>query len=251
MEVAQHTPGTFCWMELSTSDASAAKRFYGELYGWDAQDVPMGPDTNYTMLTLRGLDVGAMSHDNRPGSPVYWNCYVAVSDVDKTLSDAAALGGSTVMGPIDVMEHGRMAVLKDPSGAVFCVWQAKTHHGAGLIDEPGAHCWTELMTTDTEACERFYTALGWGVNRSMPNYTIFTVADSPVAGMMPIKQDLSGVPPHWLPYFQVADCDASAGKVTQLGGRIVVPPTDVPNVGRFAIYLDPQGAVSAMLARIA
>jgi predicted enzyme related to lactoylglutathione lyase len=235
-------------MELSTPDASAAKQFYGELYGWEALDVPAGPDMTYSMLKLRGLDVGALCQDNRPGSPVCWNCYVAVSDVDKTIAEADTLGGSTLMGPIDVMEHGRMAVLKDPSGAAFCVWQARGHQGAGLIDEPGAHCWTELMTTDTEACERFYSALGWGVNRSMPNYTMFTVADKSVAGMMPIKQGMGGVPPHWLPYFQVADCDASAAKVAELGGQVVVPPTDVPGVGRFAIYQDPQGAVSAMMA---
>src|ERR1700730_3102798 len=166
MEINNAKPGNFCWFELATSDQAAAKKFYGALFGWTANDVPMGPDSFYTMFQLRGKNVGAAytqdSDQTQQGVPPHWGTYVAVANVDETIAKAKTLGGTVIVGPMDVAEHGRMAVLRDPTGAAISLWQANQHHGVGLWGKEGAFCWSELMTRDTTAATKFYAALfGW------------------------------------------------------------------------------------------
>jgi predicted enzyme related to lactoylglutathione lyase len=151
-----------------------------------------------------------------------------------------------------VMDAGRMAVLQDPTGAVFQVWQPKRSIGAKILNEPGALCWTELTTSDTKAAEAFYTKLfGWTAKSSPAGspmeYTEFSVGGTPSIGMMPKPAGMPAhIPSYWMPYFQVADADASAAKAKELGGSVMVPPTDIPSTGRFAIVNDPQGAMFAV-----
>jgi predicted enzyme related to lactoylglutathione lyase len=150
------------------------------------------------------------------------------------------------------MDVGRMAVIQDPQGAVLMVWEAKKHIGAEIMREPGALTWTELATSDTEGAKKFYTSLfGWKEKTSTGagmTYTEFSVADTPGAGMMEINEQMKAmhVPPNWMPYFQVADVDVSANKAKELGGKLFVPPMDIPNTGRFSVISDPQGAVFAI-----
>jgi len=250
MDVDSLPPGSFCWPELSTTDQKGAVAFYRALFGWTVDDQPLGPGQTYSMFQLRGRSVGAAS-TQRPeekGVPPHWGSYVAVVNADESAKKAKALGAQVFAEPFDVMDAGRMAVLQDPTGAVFHLWQSNKHTGARVVSEPGALCWTELSTRDTKAAEAFYTQLlGWVPKHSPPGspmeYTEFSVGGRPSIGMMVMPKEMPAeVPPFWLVYFQVADVDASAEKAKSLGGKLQMPLMDIPNTGRFAMLTDPQGA---------
>src|SRR5215510_3256555 len=243
----EHAPGTFCWIELATTDGPGAKKFYGELFGWTSEDSPVGPDMVYTMLRLNGKDVGALYQkgEEMKQVPTHWASYIAVTSADETAAKAKALGGTVVQEPFDVMEHGRMAVIADPTGAHFCLWQPKQHKGIGVRGETNSLCWNELLTNDTEKAKDFYTKLfGWNSKTDsggMP-YTEWINGDDHIGGMMQIQPQMGPVPPHWGIYIAVDDCDGTVAKAQSLGAKTFVPPTDIPNVGRFAVLADPQGA---------
>lgn len=248
-EVTRHEPGSFCWVELATTDGEAAKKFYGSLFGWGAEDSPAGPDMIYTMLKKKGKSVGALytMRPDQKGMPPNWMTYVTVASADEAAKKAKDLGGNVVMGAFDVMDVGRMAVIADPQGAMFSLWQPKKHIGAEVIDEPNAMSWCELQTTDTEAAKRFYTGLfGWGTKVG-GDYTEWQNEGKSIGGMMKIAKEWGPVPPNWLVYFSVEDCDAMAKKAGDLGGGAIVPPSDIPNTGRFSVLRDPQGAVFAIV----
>jgi hypothetical protein len=255
-EVTGHAPGSFCWIELGTNDPDGAKKFYTGLFGWEAEDTPAGPDMIYTMLRIRGLDVGAMykmgAEEAAHGIPPHWNSYVAVASADEAAAKAKTLGGNILADAFDVMDVGRMAIIQDPLGATFEVWQAKSHFGVKLVGEIGTFCWDELWTTDRKKATEFYTGLfGWTAKESEAGapggYTEWMNAGQPIGGMMEITPEMGPVPPNWLPYFTVEDCDASANKAKQLGGKLQVPPMDIENVGRFSVVQDPQGAMFAII----
>jgi predicted enzyme related to lactoylglutathione lyase len=250
-EFSSHLPGTFCWPELATTDQKGAVAFYRGLFGWDLAEQPIGPTETYSMFKIRGLEVAAASRmqaeEMRQGLPPHWNAYVSVASADAAVKRAQELGGKVLAPPVDVMDAGRMAVLQDPTGAIVSVWQPKRHIGAKILREPGTLGWTELVTRDTDAAEKFYTQLfGWQT-KTGGGYTEFIVGTTPDAGMMKIDEKWGPVPPHWMPYFQVDDCDASAARATELGGRVNVPPNDIPNVGRFSTLSDPQGAMFSII----
>jgi predicted enzyme related to lactoylglutathione lyase len=256
MEINNAKPGNFCWFELATTDQAAAKEFYGGLFGWTAIDFPMGPGSFYTMFGLRGRMVGAaytlMPDQAKQGVPPHWGTYVAVANVDGMAGKAKTLGGTVLAGPMDVAEHGRMAVLRDPTGAAISLWQAKQHQGVGVWGEVGAFCWSELMTGDTTAATTFYTALfGWNTKvtegAGFP-YTHWQNDGADIGAMMAIMEQWGPMPPHWINYVQVQNCDETAAKATSLGGKVCMPPTDIPNTGRFAMLQDPQGAMLSVIA---
>jgi len=255
-EFTSHAPGTFCWPELATTDQKGAVAFYRDLVGWDVAECPIGPDGVYSMFQTRGLDAGAaytMRDEERKAAPPHWNMYVAVESADAAAARVKELGATVMVEPFDVMDLGRMAVIQDPSGAVFEVWEAKTSPGAKVLYEPGALCWSELMTADPKASEAFYTSLfGWTPKHAAPDapmqYTEFKVAGAefPSIGMLPKPPHVpKEVPPYWMPYFQVADLDAAAAKAKALGAQVHFGPQDIPNAGRFVVLGDPQGAVFA------
>ena len=251
-----HPAGTFCWVDLGANDAAAAKKFYAGLFGWQMQDMPAGPDSVYTMLRVDGKDVGALytlgAEHKKMGIPPHWGSYIAVESADATAEKARALGAKFFAEPFDVFDLGRMAMMQDPTGAAICVWQAMKHAGAQVLGAPGALCWNELLTTDTRAAGAFYARLfGWGTkDTEMAQggaYTIFTLGEKQVGGMMPMMPGWEGVPSNWMVYFAVANCDGSAAKARGLGAEVVVPPTDIPKIGRFAVVQDPQRAVFAII----
>ncbi len=147
---------------------------------------------------------------------------------------------------MDVFDAGRMAYIQDRQGAMFAVWQPKEHIGVRIKNETGALIWNELMTTDPEDATRFYIGLlGMGSSK-MPgpmDYTLLNVGGIDVAGMMAIGEEMGQVPPHWTVYFGVDDADATAKKAESLGGSIIMPAMDIPEIGRFAGLQDPQGAM--------
>jgi uncharacterized protein len=254
-ETPKYAPGTFCWVELGTTDDVAAKKFYTELFGWSVVDNPIGPDMVYTMLKLDGKDVGALykmpAEMSSQGIPPNWLSYVSITNADESVAKVKELGGSVIRGPFDVMTAGRMALIQDPAGAVFALWQAGIHPGAEVYNVPGTFCWNELMTTDAAKAGEFYSGLfGWGKdvqNFGPMEYTMFTNGERPAAGMLKITPEMGNVPPNWLVYFAVDDCDASAEKATQLGASVMKPPDDIPGIGRFAIIVDPQGSAFAII----
>lgn len=255
-ETPEYKPGTFCWVELGTTDGEAAKKFYTELFGWTFNDSPVGPGMVYTMLQLNGKDVGALyqmpPEMTSQGIPPNWLSYAAVASADESATKAKELGATLMKEPFDVMTVGRMAVIQDPTGAVFAIWQAGTHKGAGTVGVPGAFVWNELATTDTAKAGTFYTGLfGWGLDTKTfgsMDYTIFQNGDDKGAGgMFKLTPEMAGVPPHWLVYFAAEDCDAKVEKATELGATTIKPAEDIPGVGRFAILQDPQGAVFAII----
>jgi len=184
------------------------------------------------------------------GVPPHWNNYISVANADETVKRAVALGGKVLAPAFDVMDAGRMAVLQDPTGASFCIWQPVKHFGAAILRELGSLCWTELVTRDPKTAEKFYTSLfGWTAKTSSDaamEYTELSNQGTSQAGMMKLTPDMGDMPPFWMPYFAVADCDAAAARVKQLGGRIHKLPADIPHTGRFAIAGDPQGAGFAL-----
>lgn len=238
-KVEKYEPGMFCWIELATNDAAAAKTFYTSLFGWTANDMPI-PDGVYTMFQKSGGDLGAMYQSK--DIPPNWASYIAVANADDAAKKAAGLGANIVAPPFDVMDVGRMAVVTDPQGAAFCLWEARKHIGATIRDEANTLCWNELMTTDVAAARDFYKNLfGWSLKPS-PQYTEINNGPVPIGGMMQMTGDMQGIPSNWSPYFAVDDCDAMTDKAKSLGGQVYVPPTDIPNVGRFSVIADPQGA---------
>ena len=255
MSKTPYPQGTFCWAELATTDAAGAKRFYTGLFDWRADDDPLPSGGTYTMLAHGDGYLGALYELNakmrEQGMDTRWQLYVSVDDARATAAKATELGGTIITGPFDVMEIGSTAVLRDPTGATFAVWQAKASRGTDHLDmKPNTVCWNELATRDAAAAGAFYSALfGWQ-GEALPmegtSYTMFKNGEAQAAGMMQMTEEWGDIPSHWMMYLAVDDCDASAARAAELGGNVCVPPTDIP-VGRFAVLDDPQGGTFSIV----
>ncbi len=249
--------GSLCWAELATTDAAGAKTFYSDLLDWQTHDDPIPGGGVYTMIQLEGGNVGALYEQNEEmraeGVPPAWLAYVTVEDAAAAAARTKELGGTVIKDAFDIFDIGAMAVLQDPTGATFAVWQPKKHTGTDHVDgKPGSVCWNELASRDAEAARTFYGELfGWQPeSRDMGEvgkYTVFKNGEAEAAGLLQMTEEWGELPSHWMVYFSVADCDAKADKAAELGGTVCVPPTDIPPVGRFAVINDPQGAVFSII----
>jgi uncharacterized protein len=252
--IDHHAPGSFCWIELATTDQNAAKTFYGALFGWTPDDMPMGPSGTYTIFRLNGRDAAAgytlNSEQVAQHVPPNWILYIAVDNVDTSAAMVKDLGGKVIAGPFDVMDAGRMAVIQDPTGAYFCLWQPNRNKGTGIAHVHGTLCWADLATSDTKAAERFYSGLlGWQFVKSEGDdsgYLHIKNGEHHIGGLPPAKHQRPGVPPHWLAYFWADDVDQTAAKAKEMGAKFLVPPMTVEGVGRMSIISDPQGAAFAI-----
>jgi predicted enzyme related to lactoylglutathione lyase len=257
-----YEPGIPCWVASVHPDPQAAVGFYTRLFGWEARDAMPddAPGTNF-VCSLRDRDVAAISSaraEDEP-APAAWLTYVWVENVDETVAKATAAGGKLVAGPLDLLGAARIAILTDPVGAAFGVWEAHAHEGAQLVNEPSTWSISQLNTPDPNGAKDFYGAVfGWeaddidlgGVEISLwrvPGY-VGGEPEQPVSrdviGVMgqASEQQFSGeVSPHWSIDFWVDDVDATAARAEELGGKVVAPPFDQP-VGRSAVLADPQGA---------
>lgn len=253
-----YEPGTPSWADTSQPDPQSAVEFYTGLFGWEAEDgMPEDEQGQYFLCRLGGRNVAAISSQMPEAPPIpVWNTYITVEDADATAAKAKEAGGNVLMEPFDVMEAGRMAVVADPAGAVFCVWQPKEEPGARLVNEPGTLSWNELATRDPDGAKEFYGVLfGWSANPmdfGEVSYTVWQLdgadGESGVGGMIPMTghQWPEDLPPHWMVYFAVEDTDAAAGKALGLGGKVVVEPFDTP-AGKIAVLNDPSGAAFSII----
>jgi predicted enzyme related to lactoylglutathione lyase len=263
-----YIPGVPCWIDSSQPDPEASLDFYRGLFGWDFENVlPEGSD-KYFIGRIRGGDVAALGSIPEGGPPMaVWNTYIWVDSADDTASKARDAGGAVLAEPFDVMDAGRMAVLADPEGAVFSVWQAKGNKGAKVVNEHGSLNFNGLATRDLEAAKAFYGAVfGWtmldlpsGAMWTLPGYGDHLEETTPglreqmaqmgapdgfidvVAALNPIASDDTETPPHWNVTFAVDDADKAAAQAAELGGVIVAGPFDAPWT-RMAVIQDPQGA---------
>jgi hypothetical protein len=252
--IEKHAPGSFCWIELATTDQAAAKTFYSSLFGWAPNDFPMGPDDLYTIFKLEDRDAAAgytlRQNDRAAGVPPHWMLYIQVESADDAAASAEKLGAKILAPPFDVMTVGRMSVVQDPTGAIFAAWQSKGHSGIGIAGVPGTFCWADLNTPDPARAKEFYSAwLGWKIEageHDTSGYMHIQNGEAMIGGIPPTKFRNPNAPPHWMIYFQVADVDATVAKAKELGGKAYMEPTSMEGVGRLAVVADPQGAAFAV-----
>ncbi|GII96634.1 VOC family protein [Sinosporangium siamense] len=247
-----YQPGEHCWVDLSSTDVPLAASFYGELFGWEAEFDPRPETGGYGQFRLNGRRVAGIGPTFLEGMPSVWNSYVAVRDAASTAARVQAAGGLVTMEPMPVLQEGTMAAFQDPGGAYFMVWQPERHFGAEIVNEPNSFCWSELATRDPEGARRFYPQVfGWEAETRdsgpMP-YTEWLLDGRAIAGMLPMgPQFPEEVPPHWLPYFAVADCDATLDRARALSATTFVEPTELP-IGRFGVLADPTDAAFGVIA---
>jgi hypothetical protein len=239
------------WIDVSSPDLDKSRAFYSGLMGWEATVVPDPQAGGYTMLSLRGKSVGALS-PIAPGQHPAWSTYVDTDNAQATAQSAKGAGGEVVMEPMDVMGQGILAVLRDPTGAYISVWQPQQHRGAELVNEPGAWGWNELYTRDMPTAVDFYKKVfGWNTEETemgdIGKYTLFKVGDRAIAGGMDMTKVVpDDVPPHWLVYFTVNNTDETMNKAKELGGKVLNGPIPTP-MGPMAVLEDTVGAVFAVI----
>ncbi len=251
-ERTEYTPGTFCWSELTTPDQEAAKAFYGPLLGWQANDIPLGEGAYYSMQLVDGKRVAAIApqpqQQRDAGVPPLWNSYVSVQSADASAERAKELGGAVHAPPFDVMTVGRMAVIQDPQGAFFMLWQPRDTIGAEIVNAPGALVWNELQSADLNASAAFYGDLfGWQVEQfegMQDRYLSIKNARANNGGMRELTPPS---PPSWLTYFGVEDIDEALARLDELGGMKLAGPIDI-GIAKIAVVADPQGGVFALYA---
>jgi uncharacterized protein len=251
-ERTHYEPGTFCWVGLATSDPAAAERFYTSLLGWEAKELSRGEAGTYTMLRRSAHDV-AILYRQQPearaaGAPPHWTSYISVVDADATAARAGELGGAAVFRePFDVLDAGRVAAISDPTGAIVSLWQPRSRIGATLVNDVGALCWNELVTTDVERAKAYFGALlGWQYETDESGYASIRNGGRLNGGIRAQTDQERGNPPNWLPYFTVQNADDAARDAERVGGRTIAPTTE-SLLGRIAVMTDPQGAAFAVL----
>ncbi len=238
--------GVVSWVDLMTTNVDEAKRFYDELFGWEWAGMEMPEAGTYWMASINGQLVAGLSAQppDRAGMPSAWNTWMNVDDVDASSARAEAAGATVVVPPLDVPDAGRMAYLTDPAGAAFGMWQAREHKGAGKVDGHGSAIWHELHAPDTDATVAFYgEVFGWKRgSMEFPeggSYTTLFKGEATIGGTAPPPEP--GMPAHWRVWFGSDDVEATAAAAKDLGGTVVLAPTDSP-IGKFAFLQDSTGA---------
>ncbi len=246
-EIKNYTPGTFCWTDLAVKDLAKEKKYYANVFGWGSQDLP-APDTDeapYSLLQVDHKSTCALypEHDHHKQAP-QWLTYISVENVDETIKKANEAGGTLITPAMDVMDAGRLAVLQDPTGARFAVWQAKEFVGAEIQETAGSVCWRELITSNVDVAGKFYASIfGWEPkvsDKGDRKYLLFSKGKELVCGMMAPPE--RGIPTHWITYWETNNCDQTVEKAKRFGGHVIKGTTEIKDVGRFAILLDPEGA---------
>lgn len=245
-----HLPGKFVWFEHLSADSAAARRFYDALFGWHTELTPMGGAEPYPLIMNGNEGIGGF-RTAPPGAPTMWMPYLSVADVDASHAAAVTAGANSLMPPTDFAPVGRGATLADPTGAAFSIWTSAQGDRADPEKTPfGDWMWNELTTPDERKALAFYERVFGYTHDTMDmgpqgSYYLLKTGEKMRGGLM--RSPMSDTPPLWMPYVAVADCDATAAQAQSLGAQLIAPPTDIPNVGRFAAVLDPQRACIAFM----
>lgn len=257
MLTTANVSGEPSWLELGSPHVPASTDFYGELFGWQYQSA--GPEAGgYGFFTLNGRVVAAVGPLGAGETVGSWRVYFNTPDVDATAERAERAGGTITAAPDDVFTAGRMAVLNDPTGADFALWQPRDISGLEVVNEPGSLIWTELYTTDAQAALDFYRAtLGWVQIPSETyggGYLVVAPAGGSGAqdahgGIMQLAEEhlAAGSGSEWHPYIAVTDCDAALNTAIKYGASALIAPMDLEGVGRLAMFADPGGAPCAVI----
>ncbi len=261
--IDDYPPGAHCWVDTFQPDTESSARFYGALFGWSFEDpapMPSGLEGEYRVARSGGQMVAGLGQAPA-GLPAVWTTYICVEDVNRTVADATAAGGDVLVGPAEAGREGQLAVLSDPAGVAFGIWQPGERRGAQLVNEPGSWTMSALHTTALDEAHAFYGDLfGWKLDRLADAPLAYWRLPGHVGGQVnqPMPRDVVAVavaigaaeptPPHWSISFLVADCDEAAGKAGSLGGTVLLAPTDAAGF-RSAVLADPQGGVIAISER--
>jgi uncharacterized protein len=250
--------GSFAWLELGTTDTNGAKNFYTNLFGWNAEDMAMGPEMTYTMFRTHGKDVAGayklMKDQIDAHVPPHWMLYIQADNVDASAAKAVSLGAKQMVPPSDIPNVGRFAVITDPTGAHVSIFQPGQHKGLTTFQEDNALCWADLNTPDADKAAKFYGDwLGWTYELGKDGYRhiLNGSKENMIGGIPPKMHAPPGTPAHWMAYLAVKDAKAAAAKAAQLGAQTIMPAELMPDVGTIAVLADPQGAVFALYQHIA
>ncbi len=254
--MSSYPNGVPSWVDLATPDPAASKVFYAALFGWTySDDATDQPDIDYTMASKDGRVAAGMiplsPQMSAAGMPPVWTSYVNVDDLDAAVAKVVPAGGTVMQPPMDVMEAGRMAVLADPAGAVICMWEAKDHVGAEVVNEHGALSWNELLTPEPAAVAPFYAdVFGWTAQTAptpVGDYTVFMVEGGNANGIAGALSPPTTMPPFWNVYFTVDDAATTVALAKARGAQVMMDATPMPGVGTLATMVDPQGAVFSIM----
>ena len=249
-EFTTYPAGSPCWIDLQTSDLAKGVEFYTGLFGWEHTD--LGEEAGHYGFFLKGGKmVAGVGPRMQESAPVAWNTYICVDDADATVAAATAAGGTVVAPVMDVMTAGRLAFFLDPTGGACGIWQPKDHKGSELANEADTWGWSELDTRDVGKAREFYgKVFGWTAQDfpEMGGYVVFKNKDKDIGGCMTMPDMVpKEVGAFWMTYFNVADADAKAKRIKELGGTVMVEPQDIPTIGRFAVAMDGQGGSFAII----
>lgn len=253
MNVEKYEPGTPCWATLATADLPVAAQFYGALFGWQLPE--RAAATSQAVFRLRDRPVAGFEA-RRDSGRGRWLTSIHVVDAEATIDKVTRAGGRVLAAPADVGAAGRAATFADPFGAHLAVWQPNERAGAGVVREPGAYAWSELIADDVEAAAAFYGAVfDWTLGTPAAGDPLqrreWLSGGRSVAGLLPRPPAMPKEnPPYWDVYFGVADAAGAAAAITRLGGTMLMPPTDIGH-GHIAVFTDPAGAVFTVMARAA
>ncbi|MGB3674790.1 MAG: VOC family protein [Candidatus Nanopelagicales bacterium] len=253
MKFDSYIAGTPSWVDLMASDQDAAIAFYCNLFGWEC--MKSGPDMGSYGMCYQG-DIPVAGIGQMPDEiqfPASWTTYISVDDAAAVVAAVGEAGGQVmadvmdIPGPGDAL-MGRMAVLADPTGGVFGVWEPHEHIGSGIANEPVSFAWNELLSRNPQASRDFLAQVfgyEWAAMPGTPDgmeYFTAKVDGKDVFGAMDVPAALPAeVPTHWQTYFAVADTDDTLARAVASGGTALGPAFDSP-FGRMAVIEDPQGA---------
>jgi hypothetical protein len=245
--------GRFCWFDLVTKDAHKAQGFFAELFHWKTKSMPFGDGKTYEMISLGDKEIGGYMPTPQGAPPqAHWLSHVLVSDVHAVSEQIKTLGGKVRKAPEKMGSEGTMAIVADPFDATFALWApTKLQQGAGeYLGKPGAWVWNELTCADPAKAVAFYTKIGGFTEKKMEmgdmgTYHMLENDGKGRGGIM--KSPMPNMPAMWTPYVQVENVDKSHEQAKKLGAQIHVPPTDIPDVGRFSVFTGPEAGTIGIL----
>jgi predicted enzyme related to lactoylglutathione lyase len=272
---SKYVHGELCWADVQTPDVAAAKSFYAAVFGWRYEDLPTPDGRSYAQAFIDNDLVAVVAPQNpaqqEAGTPAQWNVYFAADNARVVAAEAPHAGGAVEFGPEEVGDSGVMVFLHPPGGGTTGVWQAGTHVGSRLQNEPGAFAWAELLTPEPRAAVGFFQQLFGHEVTEYPQddggtYITLIAGGSEVAGVAPeplIGDDDEGeegageaaapdgaearARQGWQVYFGVSSVKEAVLAAVAAGAEVLVEPEFAEDGGTIATLKDPQGGVFSVL----